>query len=580
MGATGLREDQAQLSCVGSAVPIPDWDLFRRDPSAVPSTCAGDATPHPRSGRAPNVTLFGDEFAAPRSWRASLGFQRRLAQTLGITLDATYARGTSLFGVRDLNLNATPGFRLDAEGGRPIYVGPDAIVPATGEAAFFASRIHPQFGNVFEVHSDLRSRTLQGTVSIAGILPWQRIFFQTSYTASRSRDQSSFSGGSTFGGFAGSPTAGDPNDAVWATSDFERRHGVLATVGSQLRPWVDLALIGRFMAGSPFTPLVGGDINGDGARNDQAFVFDPATADDPALAEQMLRLLRTAPGRVRDCLGAQLGEIAGRNSCRGPRTQSIDLRVNFRPEVPGVGRRFTLSVDGLNLPAGLDQLVHGRDGVRGWGQGGRPDAVLLYPRGFDPVARRYVYEVNERFGQSRQGGPGGFRSPFQIQIQGRMQVGPAPPQSFGGMGGGRGGMRGGGVMMGIPGGGSGPGGAFDVTQLLDRVLVNPIRSILALGDTLSLTPDQVARLKPLADSLQVELDALRTRVGEQQPGAGRDPMTAFRELQPALDAVRRAREAALREVESLLTPEQWARVPQEVRSSPRRVRPGGGRPGG
>src|SRR5439155_304274 len=81
---------------------------------------------------------------------------------------------------------------------------------------------------------------------------------------------------------------------------------------------LDVTALGRLTSGVPFTPLVGSDINGDGARNDRAFVFDPATASDSSVAAAMRVLLATAPSGVRDCLGRRLGHVAGRNSCTGP----------------------------------------------------------------------------------------------------------------------------------------------------------------------------------------------------------------------------------------------------------------------
>ena len=61
-------------------------------------------------------------------------------------------------------------------------------------------------------------------------------------------------------------------------------------------------------------------MNGDGRANDRAFVFDPATASDPALAAAMGSLLANGSGYARDCLRRQVGRIADRNSCVGPWT--------------------------------------------------------------------------------------------------------------------------------------------------------------------------------------------------------------------------------------------------------------------
>jgi hypothetical protein len=597
--ATGLPDSQLQLSCIGAAAPVPDWQGYLSGATPVPEVCDDGNFLAAASGRAPGVTVFDPDFGAPRSWRASLGFQRRLMQFLGMSVDATYAQGVGLTGVRDLNLLDAPSFTLAQEGGRPVFASPAAIDARTGQVGFLDSRVHPQFGTVLEMHSGLRSRTTQLTLGLNGFVPTWRLFFQSSYTLGHSRDQGSAAGGwggfgggmgGGFGGGGGSvalpSTAGHPDRPDWAASDFDRRHMLALTLGRSVRPWLDVTAIGRATSGAPFTPIVGADINGDGARNDRAFLFDPATAADPRVRQGMARLLDATAGRVQDCLREQLGGIAERNSCRGPWSYALDFRANLRPELPGVGRRLSISVDAVNSLAGVDRLFHGSDGLRGWGQASRPDPVLLYPRSFDPATQAFQYEVNERFGSQRQGSLA-LRNPFQIQVQGQFAVGRVPTGGMGGLlgPGGRGGRGGGwgGGMGGAPGaapggeqGGSGP------AAMLERAFPNPAAQILALRDTLALAPDQVERLQVLADSLQARQEALRTEIQEQAGGRGQsaDPMEIFRRLQPRLAEARQQSQQALQDAEAILTPEQWARLPAEVRNPPRREfrGMGGGRP--
>jgi hypothetical protein len=597
--ATGLPDAQVQLSCIGAATPTPDWQGYATGATPFPETCDDGRFLAQASGRAPGVTVFDPAFAAPRSWRASLGFQRRVLQFLGVSLDATYAQGVSLTGVRDLNLIDAPRFTLGQEDGRPVFVAPGAIDARTGQVGFFDSRVHPQLGSVLEMHSELRSRTTQLTLGLNGFVPQWRMFFQGSYTLGHSRDQGSGAGGwggsgggfgGQMGGFGGAggasaslpSTAGHPNTPDWAASDFDRRHMLNLTLGRQVRPWLDVTAIGRATSGAPFTPLVGGDINGDGARNDRAFLFDPAATADPAVRAAMARLIDAAPGRVQECLAGQLGTIAERNSCRGPWNYTLDFRANLRPEIPNLGRRLTISVDAVNSLAGIDRLLHGTDGLRGWGQNNRPDPVLLYPRGFDPAAQGFVYEVNERFGTPRQGNLA-FRNPFQLQVQGQFAIGRVQQGMGGMMGpGGRGGRGGGWTGGGAPGAaqGAGPGGV-DPAAMLARAFPNPAAQILEMREALRLTPEQVARLQVVADTLQVRQDAMRATIQEQvgDRGRGGDPAETFRRLQPRLAEARAHTDEALREAEAILTPEQWASVPAEIKNPPRReLRGGGGRP--
>src|SRR5439155_1695705 len=114
-----------------------------------------------------------------------------------------------------------------------------------------------------------------------------------------------------------------PADSIVPTT------GALTSLDSRVHPqFGQVIALGRLTSGAPFTPLVGADINGDGARNDRAFVFDPVTASDPSVATAMRALLATASPAVRDCLRRQLGHVAGRNSCAGPWQPALDFQIN------------------------------------------------------------------------------------------------------------------------------------------------------------------------------------------------------------------------------------------------------------
>ncbi|MBA4156742.1 MAG: TonB-dependent receptor [Gemmatimonadetes bacterium] len=421
MDATGLPDGQIQIACVGTAVPLPDWTSFRQNEHHIPTVCADGQVPQQSSGRAPNVTVFAPDFAAPRSWRTSLGVEGRIHERLGISLEATRNTGTNLYGVTDLNLSATPHFVVAEGEGRPVFVDPATIVESSARLGMMDSRAHPEFGQVLEIHSGLGSVATQLSLGLQVNLP-SRLALRPSYSASWVRDQSSFSCCSAGQGFGSPSTAGNPNTAEWGTSDYERRHALNVTMGVPLRPWAQLTLVGRANSGTPFTPIISGDINGDGARNDRALIFDPSASNDPAIAVGMARLLSRAPERIRACLERQLGRIAERNSCRGPWQTSLEVRTNLNPPMPWLGKRVTASIASQNLLTGLDQLFNGTSGLRGWGQRSSPDATLLYPRGFDRSTQRFTYELNERFGNPRQGRIP-FGSPFQLHLEAKVNLG-------------------------------------------------------------------------------------------------------------------------------------------------------------
>jgi hypothetical protein len=111
-------------------------------------------------------------------------------------------------------------------------------------------------------------------------------------------------------------------------------------------------------------------------------------------------LANTSPG-TRACLEKQLGQIATRNSCRGPWSSNASLSLSLDRAKFRMPQRANISFS-LNNPMGAaDLAVNGSGHLKGWGQSVSPDPFLLYVRGFDPTTKRYVYEVNQRFGATR-----------------------------------------------------------------------------------------------------------------------------------------------------------------------------------
>lgn len=558
--ANGLTNGQTQIVCVGPTVPAPAWETFLANPSAVPSTCNGTSEVFGNQRR--NITVLSDNFAAPRAWRGSLGFNRRFAERYNFSLDASFARGVAQTSAKDINLDTSPKFTLENEAGRPVFAPVTSIVSSSGAISLTGSRLTQRFGVVSQINSDLQSSTKQVTASINGITT-KAILFNASYTYTRSHDEtqgiSTFGGGGGGGGFGGgssASTSGNPNLAERATSDQERRHSMLGTVTWPIKPGIELTAIARLRSGGFFTPTVGGDINGDGLRNDRPFVFDPTAGSDTAVSNGMSRLLATAPERARECLEAQMNTIAKRNSCSVPWSPSFDLQANFRPAFLGLNRKLTISLLGLNTLTGIDQLLHGKDDLRGWGQPVFPDRILLYVRGFDPVARRFTYQVNEHFG-AQAGSRNAFRVPFQIAVQARLALGQDPArQQMNAVLGARGANR---------------ATPADFRERLARAIPNPFERILELNDSLKLdlSADQKTKLEVMRDSLKVRADTLIGTLAQtlgSNTARSAEPARLGVQMRGRIQEGRDLAQKAIKDAEGILTPEQWAKVPSEIKA--------------
>lgn len=563
--ANGLATGSTQIVCIGPFAPVPDWGAYLADPSAIPTQCAG---PDSAVSRLPNVAVIAPGFQAPRAWRGSLGVSHRFFRRYTLALDASYARGVAQTGTIDLNLNATPQFTLANEGNRPVYVAAGAISPFTGVLSQRDSRRDPDFGRVNEITSTLHSETEQATLTF-NTFAFGGLLLNASYTYTHARDQAYGFGANGFGAFGGT-TAGNPNVAEWGRSDLERTHNFGLSLTYPLTTALEITAIGHLMSGPAYTPMVGSDVNGDGVANDRAFIFSPALAADTAVANGMARLLASAPARVRSCLQAQMGTIAARNSCAAPWQSSLDMQLNIKPSTLGLDRRLTVSVQALNVLAGLDQLFHGADHLHGWGQPAFPDRTLLYVRGFDASTGTFQYSVNEHFGAAT-GTRSPFRIPFQLAIQARLTLGSDPARQN--------------MRMVLRGGRDGaPPTAEELRARMARAVPDPFARVIAINDSvgLALTDEQIVRLHALSDSLHAAADPLLDSLAAtlaQASTKNPDPQYLAMKLRPRLEAARRLAAQAIKQAEHVLTPEQWAKVPQSIKMPFRPYQergPGGG----
>jgi hypothetical protein len=409
---TGLPTGVQQLNCVGPATPIPDWTAYVDNVGAIPAACADGSV---FANTSPNVFLFAKDFAAARSVRSNLQWNGPiLGNRLMATIEGTYSRNLDQSGIVDLNFNPTQRFALDNEENRPIYVLGSSIVPGTGAIASRDTRVSPVYAHVSELRSDLQSDSRQLSLRVSPTTFNTSYSWSLAYTYGNVRDQ--------VHGF--SSTAGNPLEVSWGRSSFDSRHQVIYTLGYNLFNTVNVTWYGQLRSGTPFTPMIAGDVNGDGYGNDRAYVFNPAAANtDPSVASGIQALLDNGSAAARSCLRSQLGHLAARNSCEGPWTSSANLSFTFNPMRVRMPQRATLSFNVSNPLGAADLLLHGSNGLHGWGQPATPDQSLLYVRGFNPNTGRYIYEVNQRFGATLPA-LSAFRVPVTLTAMLRFDVGP------------------------------------------------------------------------------------------------------------------------------------------------------------
>jgi hypothetical protein len=290
-------------------------------------------------------------------------------------------------------------------------------------------------------------------------------------------------------------------------------------------------------------------VNGDGLSNDRAFIFDPTATADSAVRAGMSDLLAAAPAGVRRCLGAQLGRVADRNSCRGPWSASFNATVNVVPRGTPMGDRVSFTLNLVNPLSGLDALWH-HGAMEGWGQPGFADPTLLYVRGFDPATQRFVYEVNQRFGETR-----GTRSlpaqPFRASLEMRFSLGPSLERQQAAI-----------ELRGYRRPGQPPVTVQSIKQRNVAAAAAPLRPLVAQKDSLQLSKEQVDSLNKIIAAVTKSADSLWTPTAEYIVKLGpndADP-EMVRRVKETKSAMLDVQFTGYRAVRGLLTPEQRKRL--------------------
>jgi hypothetical protein len=457
-----------------------------------------------------------------------------------------YQRAFAQPALVDINLDTTPKFALASEEARPVYGAPTSILSSTGAVALRSSRFDDRFGRVTLIRSSLQQETRLATISIRPVFASSSANWGLTYTLQDAREQ--------FLGFA--PRENNPFVREWSRALVPRRHAVTSTFSYNA---FDLVRWNGFVAvasGASFTPVVLGDVNGDGnGLNDRAFVFNPAQVQDSAFAAGLRKVLDNSPRAVVDCLRRQTNSVAARASCRGPWQATANLNATLNSQKLHLPPRARITLN-LNNPLVLaDIALHGESKIRGWGQQLSPDPVLYAIQSFDPSTRTFRYAVNERFGSTRPN-QGIQRGQTYLALSVSYDIGAPRERQL--------------LMQRLDAGRSQPGTKPTVLMLKafgSGTIPNPIALILQQPDSLGLSRRQADSLTALnrsytqlADSLWSVAATNLSMLPDQYDRSGANRIY--------VEARERAVDRLILlapHVWALLRPEQQRRIPQTIR---------------
>jgi hypothetical protein len=221
MANTGLASAMQQVTCVGPAAPIPDWQHYESDPGSTPAQCATAASSASFASTAPNVVTVAKDYAAPKSLRGNLQWSGFILDNLfNASFTATYSFNLDQPESVDLNFDSTPQFMLTNEASRPVYVATTSIDPATGTIAAGDGRVSPLFNRVTQLRTDLTSEARQFQVQLGPTTFNTKWSWNIAYTYQQVRAQTS--------GFTS--TVGNPLRPEWARGNSDWRHQIQSSM--------------------------------------------------------------------------------------------------------------------------------------------------------------------------------------------------------------------------------------------------------------------------------------------------------------------------------------------------------------
>ncbi|MFI5311024.1 MAG: carboxypeptidase regulatory-like domain-containing protein [Gemmatimonadales bacterium] len=399
----------ADIDLRNAAVPAPNFPGYRADPSTVPGLAAGAALPPPY------VNVVGD-WHAPRSEKAVVAWEHRFSDALSATFGAHYTRTFDEYQYIDRNLRAAPAFTLDNEGGRGVWVPASTIATATGTTDVRNASANPAFARVIALESKAAGEAVSMSAGAAFAIG-PRVEGTLGYAWSRARDNSTYGCCLARTATTFTPIVDDPRNLAqaWAPSDLDARNRIVGTLTAHAPFGIVAAARYTGVSGRPFSLVTDGDINGDEANgNDLAFLFDPGNPSTPAdVAASMRKVMANPANLAAAYIRSHLGQVSGRNAIYTPFTHRVDLRLS-RAFAAVASTRAELTLDVYNV-GNLINSSWGADYMFPLGISSQNPFVnrlpLLRVVGFDPVAKRYKYTVNESAGALPKGG-----DPYQVQM--------------------------------------------------------------------------------------------------------------------------------------------------------------------
>lgn len=321
-GLTGV----SQLSCnlgtsgrPGDVIPPFNSATVKNPPTACGSKTAAAGG---------EIDLLSSDLRFPQDLRASLGYDRAIGHNLIATFEGLYTRGLYAPFYQNIALAGQQG--VDANG-RVMY-GPAPFAPVLKVAG------RTQVIDVSNQNNDY-SYNLTAGLQRRFLNNWSGSIF---YTFSQVRDAMSLTSSTAYSNYRfGRRTAGLESSTAVGRSDFDQPHRIVAQGSYSFPTKTDLSLVYIGASGTPYDYIYSSDLNGDGTSlNDPIYIpkdatdskeiqFRDITNSDKSVKYTAAQQATAFQQFINDtpCLGNNRGQIIGRDACRTPWTNIMNLSV-------------------------------------------------------------------------------------------------------------------------------------------------------------------------------------------------------------------------------------------------------------
>ena len=338
-GNSGLS-GYASLNCNGTSASTGPPPFNAANIATPPTSCVATGTATPATiATSANIATIDPHFRFPQYQKITLGYDHRFASGLVSTIEGLYTKAISNAFYQNLALAGPQGTDRN---GRVLY----GTLTANGGSAALKVPGRQQVIDVTNVHGDY-------TYSLTGQL--QKTFFDNfqgslAYTYSQVRDVAATTSSTQGSNYRYQRDwAGYLEDRSRTRGKEDMPHRIIATGTWRLKTLTDFSVIYVGNSGAPYdyvyaagSPAGSGDANADGqTQNDLVYV--PKDAQDPN--EILFTGFNAAPGSAAQlsaaaqanafdrfinrvqCLRESRGKILGRNTCRNPWQNDIDVSI-------------------------------------------------------------------------------------------------------------------------------------------------------------------------------------------------------------------------------------------------------------